>query len=262
MVSTSMFTTCMSLSVAVLMVRTPHIWIIIKCIMPDFDYIRKELLKNGVNKKLLWTEYLEECSQNGDDALMYSQFCYYIQQNEQKKPCYHAHPAESRPADRGWLAGIRQSLLIRIPVKLPKHGSLLVLWPTASMLLSKRSSMNNKSHGLPLMSICTSSLAALRRFWYQTMLLQQRTVNRVTNMSLSWLSPMRNWHSITTLLSFRPGYVPPKDKPTLPIVLINCCNPLTGRYAACTGINTESAQAKALIVIIPRDGIQSIMIKS
>lgn len=23
--------------------------------MPDFDYIRKELLKNGVNKKLLWT---------------------------------------------------------------------------------------------------------------------------------------------------------------------------------------------------------------
>ena len=52
--------------------------------MPDFDYIRKELLKNGVNQKLLWTEYLEECSQNGDDALMYSQFCYYIQQNEQK----------------------------------------------------------------------------------------------------------------------------------------------------------------------------------
>ena len=52
--------------------------------MPDFNYIQKELLRNGVNKKLLWTEYLEECSQNGDDALMYSQFCYYIQQNEQK----------------------------------------------------------------------------------------------------------------------------------------------------------------------------------
>ena len=25
--------------------------------MPDFNYIRKELLKNGANKKLLWTEY-------------------------------------------------------------------------------------------------------------------------------------------------------------------------------------------------------------
>ena len=29
--------------------------------MPNFDYIRKELLRNGVNKKLLWVEYCEEC---------------------------------------------------------------------------------------------------------------------------------------------------------------------------------------------------------
>ena len=27
--------------------------------MPDYDYIRKELLRNGVSKKLLWTEYME-----------------------------------------------------------------------------------------------------------------------------------------------------------------------------------------------------------
>lgn len=53
--------------------------------MPDFEYIRKELLRNGVNKKLLWTEYLEECHQNGDEPLMYSQFCYYIQEDEQKR---------------------------------------------------------------------------------------------------------------------------------------------------------------------------------
>ncbi len=53
--------------------------------MPDFDYIQKELLRNGVNKKLLWTEYLEECRLSGDDPLMYSQFCYYIQQDEQKR---------------------------------------------------------------------------------------------------------------------------------------------------------------------------------
>lgn len=52
--------------------------------MPDYAYIRKELLRNGVNKKLLWTEYLEECRLAGDDPLMYSQFCYYIQQDEQK----------------------------------------------------------------------------------------------------------------------------------------------------------------------------------
>ena len=52
--------------------------------MPDFDYIRKELLRNGVNKKLLWVEYCEESRMNGDEPLMYSQFCYYIQKNEEK----------------------------------------------------------------------------------------------------------------------------------------------------------------------------------
>lgn len=52
--------------------------------MPDYAYIRKELLRNGVSKKLLWTEYMEDCRLNGDEPLMYSQFCYYIQQDEQK----------------------------------------------------------------------------------------------------------------------------------------------------------------------------------
>lgn len=69
--------------------------------MPDYDYIRKELLRNGVNKKLLWMEYLEEYRQNGKDALMYSQFCYNIQQNEQKTAGNHAHPTETRSTDRG-----------------------------------------------------------------------------------------------------------------------------------------------------------------
>lgn len=53
--------------------------------MPDFDYIRKELLRNGVNKKLLWTEYLERCRQSGEEPLMYSRFCYYIQKDEEKR---------------------------------------------------------------------------------------------------------------------------------------------------------------------------------
>ena len=53
--------------------------------MPDFEYIRKELMRNGVNKKLLWTEYLEECRMAGAEPLMYSQFCYYIQQDEQRR---------------------------------------------------------------------------------------------------------------------------------------------------------------------------------
>ena len=53
--------------------------------MPNYDYIRKELLRNGVSKKLLWTEYMEDCRANGDEPLMYSQFCYHIQQYEQKR---------------------------------------------------------------------------------------------------------------------------------------------------------------------------------
>lgn len=36
--------------------------------MPNFAYIRKELLKNGVNKKLLWTEYLEDCRLSGGNC--------------------------------------------------------------------------------------------------------------------------------------------------------------------------------------------------
>ncbi len=52
--------------------------------MPDYDYIRKELLRNGVSKKLLWAEYMEDCRANGEEPLMYSQFCYHIQQDEQK----------------------------------------------------------------------------------------------------------------------------------------------------------------------------------
>ena len=53
--------------------------------MPDFDYIRKELMRNGVNKKLLWYEYMEKCRQAGEEGLQYSQFCWYIQQDEQKR---------------------------------------------------------------------------------------------------------------------------------------------------------------------------------
>lgn len=52
--------------------------------MPDFAYIRKELHRNGVTKKLLWKEYLEDCCAACDKPLMYSQFCCYILQDEQK----------------------------------------------------------------------------------------------------------------------------------------------------------------------------------
>lgn len=52
--------------------------------LPDYNRIRKELMRNGVTKKLLWTEYVNDCQLAGDEPLMYSQFCYYIQQDEEK----------------------------------------------------------------------------------------------------------------------------------------------------------------------------------
>ena len=50
--------------------------------LPDFDHVKSELLRNGVNKKLLWAEYLEECKLENAKPLMYSQFCHYILQDE------------------------------------------------------------------------------------------------------------------------------------------------------------------------------------
>lgn len=52
--------------------------------MPDFEYVRSELRRNGVTKKLLWAEYVEDCRLNGEEPLMYSQFCLYVQQDEEK----------------------------------------------------------------------------------------------------------------------------------------------------------------------------------
>lgn len=53
--------------------------------MPNFDLVHTELHRNGVSKKLLWTEYLEECRLCNENPLMYSQFCYYIQKDEEKR---------------------------------------------------------------------------------------------------------------------------------------------------------------------------------
>lgn len=72
--------------------------------MPDYSYIRKELLRNGVSKKLLWTEYMEDCRLNGDEPLMYSQFCYYIQQDEQKRRAtMHINRKPGEQVEVDWL---------------------------------------------------------------------------------------------------------------------------------------------------------------
>lgn len=42
---------------------------------PDFEHIHRELLRPGVNLKLLWGEYSMDCRQTGLPFLSYSQFC-------------------------------------------------------------------------------------------------------------------------------------------------------------------------------------------
>ena len=53
--------------------------------MHNYAHIHKELLRHGVSKKLLWTEYMEDCRANSEGPLIYSQFCHHIQQDEQKR---------------------------------------------------------------------------------------------------------------------------------------------------------------------------------
>ena len=94
--------------------------------MLDFNYIQKELLRNGVNKKLLWTEYLEECRQSGNKPLMYFQFCYYIQQDEQRsRATMHINRKPGKQIEVDW-AGDPAQITIRIPARSSPHFCLWV----------------------------------------------------------------------------------------------------------------------------------------
>jgi transposase len=52
---------------------------------PNYEYIDKEMMRNGVTLKLLWNEYCEGCKQSNELPLMYSQFCFHYQKHAEKK---------------------------------------------------------------------------------------------------------------------------------------------------------------------------------
>lgn len=52
---------------------------------PDYAYIDKEMMRNGVTLKLLWKEFCEECHQAQALPLMYSQFCFHYREFVEKK---------------------------------------------------------------------------------------------------------------------------------------------------------------------------------
>jgi transposase len=69
-----------------------------KCKIPDFEYVHRELAKNGVTLSLLWNEYCESCRVEGSRPLMYTQFCYHYQQfAAQNKATLHI---EHKPGER------------------------------------------------------------------------------------------------------------------------------------------------------------------
>lgn len=53
-------------------------------VLPDFDYVHKELLKSGVTLRLLWDEYVAECRDSHKPPYMYSQFCKLYQDHVNK----------------------------------------------------------------------------------------------------------------------------------------------------------------------------------
>lgn len=53
-------------------------------VIPDFDYIHKELLKVGVTLRLLWDDYVDECRRSNKPPYMYSQFCKLYQDHVNK----------------------------------------------------------------------------------------------------------------------------------------------------------------------------------
>lgn len=85
--------------------------------MPDYDYIRIELLRNGVTKKLLWIEHCEECRQADEEPLMYSQFCEYIRRDEQKRRAtMHIPRKPGEQIEVDW-TGDPAHIIIRAPVR-------------------------------------------------------------------------------------------------------------------------------------------------
>ena len=119
--------------------------------MPDLERIHKELLRQGVNKKLLWTEYLEECNLEGKTGLRYSQFCYYIQQDEAKRnAAFHKTYKPGEQVEVDWagdplyLQGAESGR--RIPVYLFVGVLSYSLYPFAEAFMNEKTSSWIKAH--------------------------------------------------------------------------------------------------------------------
>lgn len=164
--------------------------------MPDYDYIHKELLRNGVSKKLLWTEYMEDCRANGDEPLMYSQFCYHIQQDEQKRRAtMHINRKPGEQVEVDW-AGDPATIID------PDTGEILKAYIFVGVMTYSQYAyveafldMKQKSW-ITALSICTSFLAVLPEYLYritarlQLSIMVDGKTSRSMKLIRKWLSTM------------------------------------------------------------------------
>ena len=85
--------------------------------MPDYDYIHKELLRNGVSKKLLWIEYMEDAvpTAMNRSCILNSTIISSRMSRNDVLPCTSIASPVSRLKLTG--QGILQQSSTRIPVK-------------------------------------------------------------------------------------------------------------------------------------------------
>lgn len=96
--------------------------------MPDYEYIHKELAKNGVTLSLLWTEYCAECKQCGDVPFMYTQFCYYYREYIQKnKATMHINRKPGEIMEVDWAGDTATVTDSTVGKKLPAYIFVAVL---------------------------------------------------------------------------------------------------------------------------------------
>jgi hypothetical protein len=48
--------------------------------LPDYEYVHREMAKSGMNLQLLWFEYCDMCSENGDIPYQLTQFKKYYRE--------------------------------------------------------------------------------------------------------------------------------------------------------------------------------------
>ena len=69
--------------------------------MPDYEWVHREMQKNGVTLSLLWVEYCEQCHQNGELPYKSTQFNkYYADYAHKTKATMHLEHKPSEGASR------------------------------------------------------------------------------------------------------------------------------------------------------------------